>query len=48
LTQASRVLAEAMQRPTNGGGGAGSAPSSGSAEGDVVDAEFKDVSDRQS
>ena len=51
LTQASRVLAEAMQRPTNGGGGpggTGSASSNGPAEGEVVDAEFKDVSDRQS
>jgi len=51
LTQASRVLAEAMQRPTNGGsggGGTGSASSNGPADGEVVDAEFKDVSDRQS
>jgi len=51
LTQASRVLAEAMQRRGNGGGGGGSTgsgPSNGSAEGEVVDAEFKDVSDRQS
>ena len=40
-----------MQRPTDGSGGpggAGSAPSSGAAEGEVVDAEFKDASDRQS
>src|SRR5882724_4963890 len=47
LTQASRVLAEAMQRRGNGGGGGGSTgsgPSNGSAEGEVVDAEFKDVS----
>jgi molecular chaperone DnaK len=51
LTQASRVLEEAMQRRGNGGGGGGSTgsgPSNGPAEGEVVDAEFKDVSDRQS
>jgi molecular chaperone DnaK len=46
LTRASQTLAAAMSRqPGNGGGG--SPPSGATGDGDVVDAEFKDVDDRK-
>ena len=45
LTRASQTLAAATSRPPGNGGG--SQPSGPPGDGDVVDAEFKDVEDRK-
>ena len=47
LTRASRTLAESMYRETKNGPGAGQGTEGRPGEGDVVDAEFKDVEDRK-
>jgi molecular chaperone DnaK len=46
LTRAAQTLAAAMQRPDGGATGAGTQPPDG-AEGDVVDAEFRDADERK-
>lgn len=48
LTRVSRTLAEAMYRETRGNTAAGPRTSDEPKDGEVVDAEFKDVDDRKS
>jgi len=47
LTQASRVLADAMYRDSRSAGSGGPRTSGGPGEGDVVDAEFEDTNERK-
>jgi hypothetical protein len=48
LTRVSHTLAEAMYRDAKSGPGNGAQGSGGPKDGEVVDAEFKDVDDRKS
>jgi molecular chaperone DnaK len=48
LTRASQKLAEVMYRDASGAGGGGDGAASQAKEGDVVDAEFRDVDERKS
>ena len=48
LTRASQKLAEEMYRDASGAGGGGDGAAGQAKEGDVVDAEFRDVDERKS